>query len=1144
MASLSTQSLHASLDLNGDPLASRSPKPQYTRMTSAITIPKARVSPATTTTYFGFNGAASLQSTPEGIVPVSHSSLPAPTSLYLPESLLQPPNATPPTSTPSAMAEALAKSSGGLIRRVSRGARQGFPNKFRRNGSNAHRDKSSGPVIMRRRSDSRTAVDNALDMSDLDLNLDVDEEEAIEDFGEPINALGISSNRPSVSSIPDSAVVAPVRNPRLEQGTRFRKVTKKETKQITLRLDLHHAKVYWDPSRPSKAFYIDDVKEIRSGPEARHYREECKYSENYEPLWFTIVYLDTTRSKGKIKSMHLIADDMDTIKLWTQTLDKVSRNRTDMMAGLLGFSEKSAKLVWQREMSKRSKGPGHLVDETLDLPGIIRLFRSLHINCSNDMFRFYFDQADSHRTGKLDQDQFLSFVRWLRERNDIREIYKQFVSKERPEMDKDTFFAFLKREQGVDAQADPDYWTAVFEKSARASKPKSTPLENGQIALPLTMDFAAFQTFLTSSANSCYVPPSVQVRHDRPLNEYFISSSHNTYLTGRQVIGESSTEAYIIALQKGCRCLEIDCWNGNDKQPIVNHGRTLTTSISFRDTIKVINQYAFCESPYPLILSLEVHCDREQQARMADIMKQEFGEKLVQQPIDWDSTVLPTPEELKGRILIKVKAAGDDLDAKGATSELPGRTRERSMSSPWSRPIYLDNTVIPNSPLLSSPTSMSPPERTTSFWATPRTSTTSTNPTIPSPAMLSSADDSDSPQATDTEKKKKKSTTSKIIPVLGDFGVYTKGVKFTNFKTPEASTYNHVFSIAERTFKKLTEPDSNSKRPLEEHNMRHLMRVYPSFHRVTSTNFEPLSYWRRGVQMAALNWQTYDLGQQLNEAMFTGGDDRSGYVLKPAELRLDKPTPVLGHKRAPKKLVKFAVEIISAQQLPRPKGLSPDANINPYIEFEMHCAEDMGRNATGEGGQDASARNGLSGIGEPIRKRTRIVPGNGYNPVFKDKISMTLTTRYPSLVFVRWTVWNSRDAQNTERAPLATFTAKLSSLQQGYRHLPLFNSNGEQYLFSTLFCKIEKEDSIDVPGHMLADHFGLGTSSVDYTGAMDTNQQSGRSFLRKLIHRTPSGSKRRTKDNSLERTYSDPKDSGPDAVSRHSSTSTFERSGS
>lgn len=430
---------------------------------------------------------------------------------------------------------------------------------------------------------------------------------------------------------------------------------------------------------------------------------------------------------------------------------------------------------------------------------------------------------------------------------------------------------------------------------------------------------------------------------------------------------------------------------------------------------------------------------------------------------------------------------------------------------------------------------MSPPEHSALFWASPRTSTTSTNNTVPTSALVSSAEDSDSPQVTAAEerKKSKKTKTTSITRLLGDLGVYTKGYKFTDFTSSEAQTYNHIFSVNERAFEKMTKPGSREKHLLEAHNMRCLMRVYPHAFRINSSNFDPLKFWRRGVQMAALNWQTYDLGQQLNEAMFASGNDRTGYVLKPADLRLEQ-TPTQGHSKAPKKEVKFAVKIISAQQLPRPRGLAQDANINPYVEFEMYSAEDNGINAVGVGGQDASARNGLSGIGNPLRKRTRIVEGNGYNPVFDSELQLTVRTRFPSLVFVRWTVWNSLDARTTNHAPLATFTAKLNSIQQGYRHLPLFDSNGEQYLFSTLFCQIKKQDIVDAPEQDL-ERTGSRRSSIEPSSpsieAINANPR--RNFVRRLISRAPSERKRRE-----ERITSDSRESDLDLISR---SNTLER---
>lgn len=58
-----------------------------------------------------------------------------------------------------------------------------------------------------------------------------------------------------------------------------------------------------------------------------------------------------------------------------------------------------------------------------------------------------------------------------------------------------------------------------------------------------------------------------------------------------------------------------------------------------------------------MILSLEVHCNVEQQAVMASILIDILGEKLILKPIKEGETEWPSPKALKYRIIIKVSAA-------------------------------------------------------------------------------------------------------------------------------------------------------------------------------------------------------------------------------------------------------------------------------------------------------------------------------------------------------------------------------------------------------------------------------------------------------------------------------------------------------
>ncbi|KAL0984148.1 hypothetical protein UPYG_G00137700 [Umbra pygmaea] len=176
------------------------------------------------------------------------------------------------------------------------------------------------------------------------------------------------------------------------------------------------------------------------------------------------------------------------------------------------------------------------------------------------------------------------------------------------------------------------------------------------------MSFEGFARFLMDKENFASKNEESQMNMEElqyPISYYYIDSSHNTYLTGHQLKGESSVELYSHVLLQGCRSVELDCWDGDDGSPIIYHGHTLTTKIPFKDVVEAVNRTAFVNSDMPVILSIENHCSLPQQRKMAEIFKAVFGDKLVTKFLfesDFsDEPLLPTPLQLRGKILLKNK---------------------------------------------------------------------------------------------------------------------------------------------------------------------------------------------------------------------------------------------------------------------------------------------------------------------------------------------------------------------------------------------------------------------------------------------------------------------------------------------------------
>lgn len=1015
---------------------------------------------------------------------------------------------------PSAMSEVMSNSKGNLMRRMS--------NKIRRRTSTSQsaRDQSAGPTMVRRRSDSNRLYPDTgfeFEFDGYEPEPEVSAGEDIYDdlpemsyFGTSPNGLGITAGRLSISSDPN---LGPTRPSALEHGSQLIKVTKRKRKPMFFRIDFEAAKLCWSPADASKSIYIDDISEVVIGTEAKHYCDEYQATEDERRRWFSITYSDPDGTKGRNqKTMHLIAQDTRSRDVWVEQLNTVSRARIEMMNGVSRGADRSLRAIWLQEMRAKSESGDSDWELRISYPEIRALCHRLNINVNDTTLHNRFSKVDESKVSSLTYHQYVQFVRKLLDRKEIKKIFETVKPADQKEMDLDHFLRFISDVQKIDYKQNPRKWEAVFDRYTPMSrKGSSTPGSTASISsMSRTISGRAFQHLLSDPDVFPPVTPTpAKPDLSKPLNEYFISSSHNTYLTGRQYLSQSSVEAYRSALRGGCRCIEIDCWDGSNGKPEVRHG-TYTTSVAFSDCISVVNQYAFANNKYPLIISLEVHCNAEQQQVMVNIMRSIFGEKLVTSELFEGSNTMPSPEDLIGRILLKVKSAEVSEDPIAPLEPVqPRRGRGLSSNSSFTRPVPIDS-IVPQTIPLSSPPSLSPTERTGSFTYTPKGSAQSTPP-----SSSSSSDDSDAQNMASKDRKKHK--TSKIIPTLGELAIYTQGVSFRNktFESPELQTYNHVVSLSESNFMHLTsKADSNAL--VEKHNVNHLMRVYPAGRRIGSTNFDPLTNWKHGVQMAALNWQTYDVQMELNRAMFAGGSDITGYSLKPEDMRPSKDVDEddsddLPRKKG-KKLVQFEVEVISAKQLPRQTTSGRVIPTNPFVDLEVYCAEDKARGViSGIGGEDKSDPNGISGIGSPLRRRTAVRYDNGHDPQWNQKFSISVETKHPGLIFVRWIVRNRIDTSDAGNpSPIGTYTARLSSLQQGYRWIPLFDRNGEQYLNSSLLCKIKVDNSIqlDEPNssvQSLASQQALPPSSPPM-------EPEKRSFLGRVLHRTPSQRKQRDRE--------------------------------
>ncbi|KAM8863659.1 LOW QUALITY PROTEIN: 1-phosphatidylinositol 4,5-bisphosphate phosphodiesterase eta-2-like [Spinachia spinachia] len=845
-------------------------------------------------------------------------------------------------------------------------------------------------------------------------------------------------------------------------------------------LDEHKSCIRWRPSRKNEKakISVDIVREVREGKQSeifQRYADGC-----FDPnCCFSLYYgehmesLDLVSGTGEeartwitgLKYLMAGISDEDSLAKRQRTRDQYPSGIQSLPIHFVHFKalicscsspECSRCLsltqrvpIWLKQTFTEADKNG---DGSLSIGEVLQLLHKLNVNLPRQKVKQMFKEADTDdNQGALGFEEFCAFYKMMSTRRDLYLLMLTY-SNHKDHLDTDDLACFLKTEQKM---------TTVTKEHCLDIISKFEPCSENQKEGVLGID--GITNYMRSPPGDIFNPEHYNVSQDmnQPLCNYFIASSHNTYLMGDQLMSQSRVDMYAWVLQAGCRCVEVDCWDGQDGEPIVHHGYTLTSKILFNDVIETINKYAFVKNDYPVILSIENHCSVPQQKKMAQYLTEILGEKLDLSNIEADeSGRLPSPATLKGKILVKGKKLPDNIDenaeegdvsdedsademeddcklmngdtsanrkqvenmAKKKLDNLMKESKIRDREDP-------DSFAIAALPPAANPTDKPRPKsKSDDGTDTADEANPSTNKRTGRSFMGSfskrkkktsklkktlSFEDTDTDQESTSSAPRaplhhsKKKKTMKLSRALSDLVKYTCSVGLYDIDA-QASCSWQVSSLSETKAHQVMQQKAAT---FIQFNQRQLSRIYPSSYRVDSSNFNPQPFWSAGCQLVALNYQSEGRVLQLNRAKFYSNGN-CGYVLKPASMcdgafnpNLEDPLP----SQMKKQLV---LKIISGQQLPKPKdSMLGDRGeiIDPFVEVEV--------------------------IGLPVdccKEQTRVVDDNGFNPMWEE--TLVFTVHMPELALVRFLVW---DHDPIGQDFIGQRTIAFNSMIPGYRHVYL-----------------------------------------------------------------------------------------------------------